>query len=291
MPRSVLASIHAVAADLALGRNRAAEAREAIARGIDLLAGHGDDVLVLELAGAGLRADADSVEEARLRRSSAELQAIREDALLLAAVAGLSANGEAGGARAVPRSGRWDALRLLCEAELSRVNGDSDPELWAAAAAAFSGLAEPYNAAIARWREAEAVLIRRTDRARAEVALRLAHASASALGAAGLTDEVMALARRSRIDLRAVRPAARPDDVGEAERMRSQLGLSTREVEVLALVAEGRTNRHIAEALFISERTAAHHVSSILSKLGVSSRIEAAAAAHRLGLLVPSAER
>jgi DNA-binding NarL/FixJ family response regulator len=50
------------------------------------------------------------------------------------------------------------------------------------------------------------------------------------------------------------------------------------------LVAEGRTNRQIADALFISVKTASVHVSNILAKLGVANRGEAAAAARRLGL-------
>jgi DNA-binding NarL/FixJ family response regulator len=55
--------------------------------------------------------------------------------------------------------------------------------------------------------------------------------------------------------------------------------------EVLALVAGGRTNQQIAEELFISVKTAGIHVSNILAKLGVGNRVEAAAAAHRGGLL------
>ena len=61
-----------------------------------------------------------------------------------------------------------------------------------------------------------------------------------------------------------------------------ELGLTPREREVLALIAEGRTDRQIAEALFISPRTVAMHVSSILAKLGVTNRGGAAAVAHRL---------
>ncbi len=60
--------------------------------------------------------------------------------------------------------------------------------------------------------------------------------------------------------------------------------LTPRELEVLALVAEGLTNRAIGERLFISDKTASVHVSNILAKLGVSSRTEAAAVAHREGL-------
>ncbi len=61
-------------------------------------------------------------------------------------------------------------------------------------------------------------------------------------------------------------------------------GLSKRELEVLALIAEGRSNPEIGRRLFITRKTVAVHVSNILTKLGVSGRVEAAAAAIRLGL-------
>ena len=63
-----------------------------------------------------------------------------------------------------------------------------------------------------------------------------------------------------------------------------QLGLTPREREVLALVADGRTNRQIAQTLYITDKTASVHVSRILAKLGVANRAEAAAVAHRLRL-------
>ena len=62
-------------------------------------------------------------------------------------------------------------------------------------------------------------------------------------------------------------------------------GLSPREREVLNILAEGRTDRDIAARLFISERTVHVHVRRILSKLGVSSRTEAAGVAIRQGLV------
>ncbi|UBU18764.1 response regulator transcription factor [Nonomuraea gerenzanensis] len=61
--------------------------------------------------------------------------------------------------------------------------------------------------------------------------------------------------------------------------------LTPRELEVLRLVTQGRTNRDIAAELFISAKTVSVHVSNILAKLGVTTRGEAAAAAHRLSLL------
>jgi len=61
--------------------------------------------------------------------------------------------------------------------------------------------------------------------------------------------------------------------------------LTSRETEVLRLLAEGRTNRQLARELYISEKTVSVHVSNILAKLGVRSRTEAAAVARRDGLL------
>jgi DNA-binding NarL/FixJ family response regulator len=61
-------------------------------------------------------------------------------------------------------------------------------------------------------------------------------------------------------------------------------GLTPRELEILGLIVEGRANREIAEALFVSPRTVENHVTSILAKLGVPSRTAAVATARRLGL-------
>jgi DNA-binding NarL/FixJ family response regulator len=102
------------------------------------------------------------------------------------------------------------------------------------------------------------------------------------MGAASLRAEVEALARRARIELAGpAAPAAEPAEPSAAE----ALGLTARELEVLALLADGHTNRKIADALFISVKTAGAHVSSILRKLDASTRGEAAAVALRAGLL------
>ena len=65
-------------------------------------------------------------------------------------------------------------------------------------------------------------------------------------------------------------------------------GLTAREQEVLALLSEGLPDREISRRLFISERTVHHHVSSVLSKFGVSSRTAAAREAARMGFAAPA---
>ena len=90
-----------------------------------------------------------------------------------------------------------------------------------------------------------------------------------------LTREIQALARRARV------PLSTPDTSGATTH---ELGLTPRETEVLQLLADGLTNRQIAGSLYISEKTAEHHVSHILSKLGVPTRAAAGSVAHRAGI-------
>ena len=65
-------------------------------------------------------------------------------------------------------------------------------------------------------------------------------------------------------------------------------GLSAREIEVLRLVAAGKTNQAIAAELFLSDRTVERHVSNILAKLDVGSRTAAAAYAFERGIRSPA---
>jgi DNA-binding NarL/FixJ family response regulator len=95
--------------------------------------------------------------------------------------------------------------------------------------------------------------------------------------------EIDAVARRARIALAPDPSAGQPAGFDERQGDDS-LGLTAREREVLALVAQGLTNRQIAERLFITPKTAGLHVSHILSKLHVDTRVKAAAIAHRAGL-------
>ena len=82
-----------------------------------------------------------------------------------------------------------------------------------------------------------------------------------------------------------------PGRISVARRAPSGHGLSAREIEVLRLVAAGRSNGEIGEELFITRKTAGVHVTHILDKLGVSNRVEAAMAAARLGLIDADMER
>jgi DNA-binding NarL/FixJ family response regulator len=127
------------------------------------------------------------------------------------------------------------------------------------------------------------------DRAAAVAPLRAARERAEAMGVAPLLDEIDALARRARLAIAEAEPAAAAEIEEAAESPAEQLGLTPRELEVLLLVAAGRTNREIGAELFMSEKTASVHVSRILAKLGVGGRVEAAAVAHRLGLTEPAA--
>jgi DNA-binding NarL/FixJ family response regulator len=128
-----------------------------------------------------------------------------------------------------------------------------------------------------RWREAEAHAAA-GDRDAAAEAARAAHAIAVRLGAGWLRAEIEGLAARARLDLeRDIAVTAEPPD-------EDSFGLTSRERQVLAMVAAGATNREIGEALFMAQKTASVHVSRILAKLNVRSRTEAAAVAIRHGL-------
>ena len=183
------------------------------------------------------------------------------------------------------------------KAELARARGRGGAREWRRAAAAWEEIKRPYPAAIARWREAEA-LAAADDRAGAAQAAGAALAAAEELGSEWLAREVRTLAERARLDLRgaAVGAAAAPGPRcrggrngggGAARRGRAAedpFGLTPRERQVLALLAEGATNRQIGAALYMAEKTASVHVSRILAKLGVQGRTQAAAVAHRLHL-------
>jgi DNA-binding NarL/FixJ family response regulator len=186
--------------------------------------------------------------------------------------------------RALPVPGgdrELEATQAMLDGETKRVEGEVDPAAWREIADRWTEFGRPYVTAYSRWREAETALSAR-DRATATQSLEEARAIAARLGAAPLLEAVEALGRRARIVMANAEslpnePQGRPSD---------QFGLTRREREVLGLLVDGRSNRQIADLLFISENTAGVHVSNILGKLGVASRGEAAALAYRLGLVL-----
>ena len=176
------------------------------------------------------------------------------------------------------------AFSLLAAAEWGRFAwvaiGTREPaDAWTTTADAFAAMENPYGIAYSRFREAESRLRSRSDRPAAIASLVDAHRIATRLGARPLLREISEVATRARITLdgRAALDATPAKAAPPA-------GLTERELEVIRLVAAGRTNRQIATALFITEKTAGLHVSNILAKLTVSNRVEAAAAARRLGI-------
>ncbi len=99
----------------------------------------------------------------------------------------------------------------------------------------------------------------------------------------GLLAQIRTLAERARIPLHPA-AAGEPEGPPPAQPL-TRYGLTDRELTVLRLLATGRTNPQIGAELYISTSTASVHVSNILRKLGVSSRVQAAAIAERAGLL------
>ena len=172
------------------------------------------------------------------------------------------------------------ALALTFAAEADRAAGTVARAPWDEAVAAWEGVGDQYQLGHALIGAAEAAAAD-GDRPTAAAQVRRAAEIADRLGARPLREQAEWLARRARLTL-AGDPAAQAADPGE--HARHQYGLTARELEVLRLVAIGRSNRDIAAELFISAKTASVHVSNIMSKLGVASRVEAAALAYRLGL-------
>ncbi|WBB64150.1 DUF2791 family P-loop domain-containing protein [Streptomyces sp. WMMC500] len=265
--------------DTAAGRGRYAEAFEVLRTSLASLPLAGQDWYVTQLliSGAQLAGDTAGLPgfDAAERRDVVDR--------LSGAAAGLAPG--------------WPALLPWLAAELARAREEDDPALWARAAHAVEPSGCPHVLARIRCRWAEALLAAGVagigsgpgaaagtgadaaagPREQAAELLAQAHAEAVRLGAKPLREDTELLAGRARIALTttcADAPAARDPLDG--------FGLTAREREVLRLVAAGRSNRQIAEDLFISPKTASVHVSHMMAKLGAASRGEAAAIAHRM---------
>jgi ATP/maltotriose-dependent transcriptional regulator MalT len=308
------------AASFALWRGDVADASRSVDRGWASVRATEEWLLVARMAAMVAQVDAAAATEAREHRQLAPLAAARERTAEVVAMA----TGLVGASGAPVTAGS----RRVAEASLdtarafqSRLEGDDDAAVWRRVAQGWLALDAPYDAALARWRQAEAVLASgsgRSGRARAQAPLLEAVERALSLGAKPLLRELRELAGRARIALppevdvmlddgatkaaeawsgdgagpplvdgtngRSDLVRAIAGDPPASTRRPDTFGLSGREREVLALVAQGRTNREIGERLFISQKTVGVHVGNILSKLEVSGRVEAATVAIRLGL-------
>jgi DNA-binding CsgD family transcriptional regulator len=163
------------------------------------------------------------------------------------------------------------AEQATATARARSLAGEDSADAWEAAAVRWAAIGDAFREADARQRWA-ASLQGDARREEVEAFLRAALETARRLGAVGLVRAVTETARGRHLSF------------DEPVRARATAGLTPREREVLVHLTEGHTNRQIADALFISDKTASVHVSNILAKLGVSNRGEAAAAARRQNL-------
>ena len=323
------------AAEYALWQEDLVDAHKAADRGWLRVSDTEDWLLMARMAATFMEVDATIAQDAHRRRDFATLAAARERSLpvMLRAEAVVRACGVS------PTTGsrrQADLAIRTARAYRSRIEGRDDSEVWKQLALDWADLGDPYQAARAHLREAEALLDLahgRSTRTIAREPLTAAAEAAFKLGAWPLLRAVAELSRRAMLPLpkeiekaletrlepaATPRPAGRPgtpsrpgvqtagalsqeiaaaasaarQDVGvvadfassSSQPAQHDFGLSKRELEVLALIAEGRSNPEIGRRLFITRKTVAVHVSNILTKLGVSGRVEAAAAAIRLNI-------
>ena len=268
------APFHVAVAEAALWRGDPEPALQAIHEGLREIEDRQSHWYHVRLFRVGMRAAAEIAEVARARRDRAgEQAAIRAGTGLWEALQPMLAVTHAS-------QRGLDREVATIEAEHRRLSREPAAGLWLEAAERWQASENPYLVAYCRWRHAES-LLGEGDRAGAATALLEAHQIAARLGARPLGTAVEALAARSRLDLSTKDDMSpRVPNVSDKD----PFGLTRRERDVLPLLVQGRTNRQIAEALFISENTAGVHVSNILGKLGASTRTEAAGIAARLGL-------
>jgi DNA-binding CsgD family transcriptional regulator len=281
------ASLLSAAADLAVAEGRATDARAIVSEGFALAVDGPPDPALATLASTALRLEADLAATARARRDDAALAesrarvgAISGEVERIAGILGVPAATASDPSTAPPTRDR--AMAAMCRAEAARFDERDAHEAWAAVAATFEAIDRPYPAAYARFRQAAAILRDRGSRPEATSTLGLARATAARLGASPLLGEIDRLARQARLDL-AVPDRSTGTD-GSTRGSAAAHDLTEREVEVLSLIAAGWSNQEIADALFITRKTASVHASHIFDKLGAANRVDAAAIARSLGI-------
>jgi predicted ATPase/DNA-binding CsgD family transcriptional regulator len=261
----------ALRGELCRRRGDLAGARAAVDKALGRMELCTDDVMrIARVTAVGLGVEADRALRARDLHERAE----GRDALTRARIhmQRLQAAAQEGG----PVEAAWCAVG---KAQLARARSRNDAALWHRAAHAWDELVRPYPAAVMRWREVEA-LVEAGDREGAGAVARATLETARRLGARWLADEVRSLSHRGRLQISAD-GAPGADETAPAPGDADPFGLTARERQVLVLVAKGATNRQIGAELFMAEKTASVHVSRILGKLGVHTRTQAAAVAHR----------
>jgi len=251
-----------VRAEIAMAEGHGERARAAIDEGVRMVGTTGDDEVLGQLGLLGLRIVRERDQQLDRRGAAGakvQLEDLREryERVVEGAIAG--------------RPGRRATTALVTE--LAAERSHPDPAAWLAAAIAWDDVVWPRLALRARLAGAVASF-EVGDRASAAAGLDEVAATAAELGNRALVEEAERIARRAGLRVSASTAAA-PAATPSADR------LTARELEVLDLLAAGATNRQIAHSLFISEKTASVHVSRILTKLGVTSRAEAATVARR----------
>jgi len=254
-------------------------AQVAVASALDELEVCTDDVMrIARVTAVGLTVEADRALRARdLRELETEADATARARIHLDR---LDAAAQDGG----PVERAWLSTGI---AEEARARGKNTAQLWHTASEAWDQLDRPYCTTLMRLREAEA-LVEVGDRAAAATVIDGALSVAERLGAGWLEAELRSLATRGRLELGAGAEGADSTVANgagpEPSAADTPFGLTPRELQVLSLIAAGATNRQIGVSLYMAEKTASVHVSRILGKLGVQSRTQAAAVAHRLHL-------
>jgi DNA-binding NarL/FixJ family response regulator len=230
---------------------------------------------VLWLCASGLRAEAELAIWARARSDQnqlADAQTVGRALLERARAASAAMH-----ASSLVLNREMRGWLAVAEAEWTRLDGRSDPDRWQAAIDTFS-YGYLYEVACCQWRLAES-LVTAGRRKEATQAAQAAYQTAVRLRAEPLRTALRTLACQARLKL----------EKGVRRRVKAA-GLTPRELEVLQLLIAGKSNRQIAEQLFISGKTVSVHVTNILTKLGVHSRLEAAARARELGLDRPTSD-
>ncbi|HXD57901.1 MAG TPA: AAA family ATPase [Thermoleophilaceae bacterium] len=260
-------------AELYLREGDVDSAREVVERSLDRIEFCTEDLSrIVRLAAVGVAVEAEAAERCRDLGEDPS-RALLNAEMMLARVQAASAEGD------WPVEHAW---LVTGEAQMQRARGESDPAAWHLAAEAWDAIERPYEAALSRWRQAEALAFAGDREGAAELAS-VAIDAAHGLGAIWLENELLGLVARARLRVERAGDGSEPAETPAVEE-EDPFGLTPRERQVLALLAEGMTNREIGDTLFMAEKTASVHVSRILSKLDVRSRTQAAALAHRLGL-------